>query len=236
MGRARSGELRSPDSRDPEGGERGKAGPTSSSCSSWDALLPRGAGGAVPPRSGGGGAQTPSSSTTRAGAHAAGGGAPRAPPGGGGCGCSREKPPGSPSSDRVSEPEEDSAEEAPGEDAAATAGAGARAPWPLQPRGTGSGASETFSPISLSGPKCSPRGSGDAAGTQRLQGKLRAARLRLALAAAPGLRGAPPATTWPRHGRGSPPPSYQPPRFGGRPGLPRAGTGQLEPALYAPQS
>lgn len=101
----------------------GKAGPTSSSCSSWDALLPRGAGGAAPPGRGGG-AEIPRSGTESAGAHAAAG---RAPPGGGGGGCSREKP-GSPSSDRVSEPEEDSAEEAPGEDSAATAGAGVGAP------------------------------------------------------------------------------------------------------------
>lgn len=128
----------------PRGGEAGEGGPTSSSCSSWDALLPPGAGGAAPPGGGGGGAGTPSSSAARAGAHAAGGGG----------GCARVKPPGSPSSDRVPEPEEDSAEEAPGEGAAARAGAGIQAPRPLQLRGTGSGASETFSPISLTGPKC----------------------------------------------------------------------------------
>lgn len=183
----------------------GKAAPTSSSCSSWDALLPRGAGGAAPPA--GGGSETPSSSTTRAGAHAAGGRVPKAPPGGGGGGGWREKPPGSPSSDRVSEPEEDSAEEAPGEDAAAAARAGVQAPWPLQPRGTRSIASETFSPISLSGPKCDPRGGGGPSRAQRLRGKPQAARLRLALTVAPGLRGAPRAATWPRPGRQSPSPS-----------------------------
>lgn len=133
--------------RDPEVASWEKAGPTSSSCSSWDALLPPGAGGAAPP-SGSGNVGTPCSSTTRAGAHAAGGRAPRAPPGGAGCCDLREKPPSSPSSERVSEPEEDSAEEAPIEDEAAAAGARVRAPWPLQPRATGSGASETFSPIS----------------------------------------------------------------------------------------
>lgn len=186
---------------------------SSSSCSSWDALLPRGAGGAAPP-GGGGGSEIPSSSTTRAGAHAAGGRAPRAPPGGGG-GCWREKPPGSPSSERVSEPEEDSAEEAPGEDTAAAARAGVQAPWPLQPRGTGSGASETFSPMSLSGPKCDPRGGGGPARTQRLRWKPQAAGLRLALTVAPGLRGAPPATTWPRHGCQSLAPSWQLPEPGG---------------------
>lgn len=169
------GKLDSPRSLDPEGPRWGKAAPTSSSCSSWDALLPRGAGGAAPP-GGGGGARTPSSSTTRAGAHAAGSRVPRAPPGGGG-GCRREKPRGSPSSDRVSEPEEDSAEEAPGEDATATARTGVRTPWLLQLRGTGSDASETFSPISLSGPKCDPRGDARATRTPILPGKPQAARL-----------------------------------------------------------
>lgn len=161
----------------------GQTDPTSSSCSSWDALLTRGTGGTAPPGGGSGSVGTPRSRATRAGAHAAGSRVPRAPPGGrGGCEL-QEKRPGSPSSDRVSEPEDDSAEEAPSEDTAAAGETRVRAPWPLQPRGTGSGASETFSPMSLfrpggalgasgrspgcsavSGSRCGSRAAGSAAG------------------------------------------------------------------------
>lgn len=167
----------------------GQTEPTSSSCSSWDALLTWGTGSTAPPGCGSGRVGTPRSRATRAGAHAAGSRVPRAPPGGrGGCDL-QEKRPGSPSSDRVSEPEDDSAEEAPSEDTAAAGETRVRAPCPLQPRGTGSGASETFSPMSLFGPKCRPRGGGAP------PGEAPAAPLYLDRAAAPGLRGAPPATT-----------------------------------------
>lgn len=136
----------------------GQTEPTSSSCSSWDALLTRGTGSTAPPGGGSGRVGTPRSRATRAGAHAADSRVPRAPPGGrGGCDL-QEKRPGSPSSDRVSEPEDDSAEEAPSEDTAAAGETRVPAPWPLQPRGTGSGASETFSPMSLFGPRVPPEG------------------------------------------------------------------------------
>lgn len=161
----------------------GQTDPTSSSCSSWDALLTRGTGSTAPPGGCSGRVGTPRSRATRAGAHAAGSRVPRAPPGGrGGCDL-QEKRPGSPSSDRVSEPEDDSAEEAPSEDTAAAGETRVRAPWPQQPRGTGSGASETFSPMSLfrpggalgasrrspgcsamSGSRCGSRAAGSAAG------------------------------------------------------------------------
>lgn len=148
----------------------GQTEPTSSSCSSWDALLTRGTGSTAPPGGGSGRVGTPRSRATRTGAHAAGSRVPRAPPGGrGGCDL-QEKRPGSPSSDRVSEPEDDSAEEAPSEDTAAAGETEVRAPGPLQPRGTGSGASETFSPMSLFGPKCRPRGGGALGASRRSPG------------------------------------------------------------------
>lgn len=145
----------------------GQVGPTSSSCSSWDALVTRGTANTAPPGGGSGRLGTPRSSATRTGAHATGSRVPRAPPGGRG-GCDLQKRPGSPSSDRVSEPEDDSAEEAPSEDTAAAGETRVGAPWPLHPRGTGSGASETSSPMSLSVPKCRPEGW---RGTWRLPGK-----------------------------------------------------------------